>query len=136
MKKLEYSLSILLILFTIGCEDEEVDPLVGVYNIVQSKSISSLSNWNWTRNADANNDLVLTLAENGTYSRQGKENGNFQNNSGTWSTNGNKLTLADNDEEEGTTDWDYTLSNGILTKMSSYEYEGSHRDYTFIWEKE
>ena len=137
MKKLIHSLLTLSILFTIGCEDEESDPLVSGYNIVQKKRTRNAQQCSqcYTRNADSNNTLVFTLSGNGSYTMQGLDNGNFVDRNGTWNADGNKLTLIDSDEEEGTSIMDYTLSNDILDMSYDDEYDEFIDTYRYIWEK-
>ena len=114
MRNLLSMLLVFSFLFTIGCDDDEAtdetNPLVGVYNMV-SYSVSG-DGLNITQEADANNSLVLVLAEGGTYSFQGTLDGESNSETGTWSTTGSTLTLITEDVEDGTvTDiFSYTLS--------------------------
>ena len=122
MKKIMFSLFILSILFTIGCEDEketsDTNPLVGVYNMTSlSIELQTTPTQTLTFNHDGtDNYLVLVLGDDGVYSLQGKIDGVDGSEGGTWSDTGNKLTIIPSD---GDTDiWDFTLTgnNLVLTR--------------------
>ena len=95
MRNLLSTLLVFSFLFTIGCEDDEAtddatesNPLVGVYNMV-SYAISGVD----SVNADANNSLVMILADSSVCSIQGILDGESNSESGTWSSNGDTLTI-------------------------------------------
>ena len=85
MRNLLSMLLVFSFLFTIGCDDDEAtdetNPLVGVYNMV------SWTAWgdgmNMAQEADANNSLVMILAEDGVWSIQGTIDGESNSQSGT-----------------------------------------------------
>jgi hypothetical protein len=118
MKKIMFSLFILSILFTIGCEDEketsDTNPLVGVYNMTSlSIELQTTPTQTLTFNHDGtDNYLVLVLGDDGVYSLQGKIDGNDGSEGGTWSDTGNKLTLIPSDGD--TEIWDFTLTGNNL----------------------
>ena len=130
MKKLIPLFSLLLI-FSFGCEDdkaetEQVDPLVGVYNMT-SASVSILSNPVQTLTFNHNgstNYLVFILGDDGVYSFQGKLDGDAMSEGGTWSSTGNKLTLISGGGSEIS---DFTLSgNNLVLTMSEPETAESY----------
>ena len=128
MKKIMFSLFILSILFTIGCEDEketsDTNPLVGVYNMTSlSIELQTTPTQTLTFNHDGtDNYLVLVLGDDGVYSSQGKIDGvdisiiKRYSEGGTWSDTGNKLTFIQSDGD--TKIWDFTLTgnNLVLTR--------------------
>tara|TARA_B100001964_G_scaffold186624_1_gene207276 strand:+ start:41 stop:469 length:429 start_codon:yes stop_codon:yes gene_type:complete len=122
MKKIMFSLFILSILFTIGCEDEketsDTNPLVGVYNMTSlSIELQTTPTQTLTFNHDGtDNYLVFILGDDGVYSLQGKIDGVDGSEGGTWSDTGNKLTLIPSDGD--TEIWDFTLTgnNLVLTR--------------------
>ena len=122
MKKIMFSLFILSILFTIGCEDEketsDTNPLVGVYNMTSiSFELQTTPTQTVTYNHDGtDNYLVFILGDDGVYSLQGKIDGVDGSEGGTWSDTGNKLTLIPSDGD--TEIWDFTLTgnNLVLTR--------------------
>ena len=92
MKNLLLTLLVLSILFTIGCEDDDVsdsNPLVGVYNLV-SYSISG-DGVSVNQDADSNNNLFFILADDGIYSYDGVLEGNTITDSGTCSGINNSI---------------------------------------------
>ena len=117
-----FSLFILSILFTIGCEDEketsDTNPLVGVYNMTSiSFELQTTPTQTLTFNHDGtDNYLVFILGDDGVYSLQGKIDGVDGSEGGTWSDTGNKLTLIPSDGD--TEIWDFTLTgnNLVLTR--------------------
>ena len=118
MKKIMFSLFILSILFTIGCEDEketsDTNPLVGVYNMTSlSIELQTTPTQTLTFNHDGtDNYLVFILGDDGVYSLQGKIDGLDGSEGGTWSDTGNKLTLIPSDGD--TEIWDFTLTGNNL----------------------
>ena len=118
MKKIMFSLFILSILFTIGCEDEketsDTNPLVGVYNMTSiSIELQTTPTQTLTFNHDGtDNYLVFILGDDGVYSLQGKIDGVDGSEGGTWSDTGNKLTLIPSDGD--TEIWDFTLTGNNL----------------------
>ena len=99
MRNLLSTLLVFSFLFTIGCEDDEAtddatesNPLVGVYNMV-SYAISGMYMESVNVDADANNSLVMVLADSSVCSIQGILDGESNSESGTWSSNGDTLTI-------------------------------------------
>ncbi len=126
MKKIMFSLFILSILFTIGCEDEketsDTNPLVGVYNMTSlSIELQTTPTQTLTFNHDGtDNYLVLVLGDDGVYSLQGKIDGVDGSEGGTWSDTGNKLTFIQSDGD--TKIWDFTLTgNNLVLTMTEPE---------------
>ena len=137
MRNLLSTLLVFSFLFTIGCEDDdatESNPLVGVYNMV-SYAFSG-DGINVTVDADANNSLVMILAEDGVWSIQGTIDGESNSQSGTWSSTGSSLTIIYEDEEDGTQTeiWTYTLSGDDMS-MSITDAEDGFT-ITYNWDKE
>ena len=141
MRNLLSTLLVFSFLFTIGCEDDEAtddatesNPLVGVYNMV-SYAFSG-DGINVTVDADANNSLVMILAEDGVWSIQGTIDGESNSQSGTWSSTGSSLTIIYEDEEDGTQTeiWTYTLSGDDMS-MSITDAEDGFT-ITYNWDKE
>ena len=156
MKNLLSRLLVFSFLFTIGCEDDEAtddatesNPLVGVYNMV-SYAISGVG----SVNADANNSLVMILADSSIFSIQGILDGESDSYSGTWSSNGNTLTINYFTEVgQGVSDlwyytliryfgdqsyWSYTLSGDDMSMSTTYisGYYDESLTITYNWEKE
>tara|TARA_B100000579_G_scaffold358136_1_gene314384 strand:- start:53 stop:445 length:393 start_codon:yes stop_codon:yes gene_type:complete len=130
MKNLLSMLLVFSFLFTIGCEDDDAtNPLVGVWNMTSMVYVNDGE----TTNIDASNDysIVMIFNEDGTYSNQGTMDGVGHSESGTWSTQGNKLTTI---VEGETTIWDYTLSGSSLS-ISLTEDAGA-RSLTYNFTKE
>ena len=156
MKNLLSALLVFSFLFTIGCEDDEAtddatepNPLVGVYNMV-SYAISGVG----SVNADANNSLVMILADSSIFSIQGILDGESDSYSGTWSSNGNTLTINYFTEVgQSVSDlwyytliryfgdqsyWSYTLSGDDMSMSTTYisGYYDESLTITYNWEKE
>ena len=156
MRNLLSTLLVFSFLFTIGCEDDEAtddatesNPLVGVYNMV-SYAISGVD----SVNADANNSLVMILADSSVCSIQGTLDGESNSESGTWSSNGDTLTIIILNEDFYSVPeiwyyvllryldlytpyhsyWTYTLSGDDMS-MSITDAEDGFT-YTYNWEKE
>ncbi len=142
MKKIMFSLFILSILFTIGCEDEketsDTNPLVGVYNMTSiSIELQTTPTQTLTFNHDGtDNYLVFILGDDGVYSLQGKIDGVDGSEGGTWSDTGNKLTLIPSDGD--TEIWDFTLTGNNLvmtrTEPETDENWGLLMTYNFTKE--
>ena len=156
MRNLLSTLLVFSFLFTIGCEDDEAtddatesNPLVGVYNMV-SYAISGVG----SVNADANNSLVMILADSSIFSIQGILDGESDSYSGTWSSNGNTLTINYFTEVgQGVSDlwyytliryfgdqsyWSYTLSGDDMSMSTTYisGYYDESLTITYNWDKE
>ena len=156
MRNLLSMLLVFSFLFTIGCEDDEAtddatepNPLVGVYNMV-SYAISGVG----SVNADANNSLVMILADSSIFSIQGILDGESDSYSGTWSSNGNTLTINYFTEVgQGVSDlwyytliryfgdqsyWSYTLSGDDMSMSTTYisGYYDESLTITYNWDKE
>jgi len=142
MRNLLSTLLVFSFLFTIGCEDDEAtddatesNPLVGVYNMV-SYEISGVYMDSVNVDADANNSLVMILADSSVCSIQGTLDGESNSESGTWSSTGSSLTIIYEDEEDGTQTeiWTYTLSGDDMS-MSITDAEDGFT-ITYNWDKE
>ena len=142
MKKIMFSLFILSILFTIGCEDEketsDTNPLVGVYNMTSiSIELQTTPTQTLTYNHDGtDNYLVFILGDDGVYSLQVKIDGLDFSEGGTWSDTGNKLTFIQSDGD--TKIWDFTLTGNNLvmtrTEPETDENWGLLMTYNFTKE--
>ena len=157
MKNLLSALLVFSFLFTIGCEDDEAtddatesNPLVGVYNMV-SYAISGVG----SVNADANNSLVMVLADSSVCSIQGILDGESNSESGTWSSNGDTLTIIILNEDwhpvpeiwyyvllryldpynPSHSYWTYTLSGNDMSMSLTDNYDES-LTITYNWDKE
>jgi len=141
MKKLLYPLVIFSILFTIGCEDdkaaeEDVNPLVGVWEMTSASFlIQSNPSETITITADNNNSETMILGEDGTYSSSGKQDGDSDSGSGSWSSTANKLTIMEDGED--TIIFDFSISGSTLT--TSLTRAETDTDWgvvvTIIWDK-
>jgi len=141
MKKLLYPLVIFSILFTIGCEDdkaaeEDVNPLVGVWEMTSASFlIQSNPSETITITADNNNSETMILGEDGTYSSSGKQDGDSDSGSGSWSSTANKLTIMEDGED--TIILDFSISGSTLT--TSLTRAETDTDWgvviTIIWDK-
>ena len=141
MKKLLYPLVLFSILFTIGCEDdkaaeEDVNPLVGVWEMTSASFlIQSNPSETITITADNNNSETMILGEDGTYSSSGKQDGDSDSGSGSWSSTANKLTIMEDGED--TIILDFSISGSTLT--TSLTRAETDTDWgvvvTIIWDK-
>ena len=119
MKKLLYPLFALLILFTVGCGDDDAttddtNPLVGVWEMTSASFlIQSNPSQTITITADNDNSETMILGEDGTYSVSGNEDGYSYSGSGSWSSTANKLTIMEDGEE--TVIVDFSISGSTLT---------------------
>ena len=157
MRNLLSTLLVFSFLFTIGCEDDEAtddatepNPLVGVDNMV-SYAISGVG----SVNADANNSLVMILADSSIFSIQGILDGESNSESGTWSSNGDTLTIIILNEDFYSVPeiwyyvllryldlytpyhsyWTYTLSGDDMSMSLTNNYDES-LTITYNWDKE
>ena len=161
MRNLLSTLLVFSFLFTIGCEDDEAtddatesNPLVGVYNMV-SYAISASGFTLTEGSADANNSLVMILADSSVCSIQGTLDGESNSESGTWSSNGDTLTIIILNEDGHPVPeiwyyvllryldlytpyhsyWTYTLSGNDMS-MSLTDYYSEGLTITYNWDKE
>ena len=125
MKKLLYPLFALLILFTVGCGDDDAttddtNPLVGVWEMTSASFlIQSNPSETITITADNNNSETMILGEDGTYSSSGKQDGDSDSGSGSWSSTANKLTIMEDGED--TIIVDFSISGSTLTTTVTEE---------------
>ena len=138
MKNLLSMLLVFSFLFTIGCEDDEAttsDTLVGVWNMTSIVVVDD----GQTTTIDASSDysMVIIFNEDGTYSNQGVIEGDSHSETGTWSTQGDKLTIIFEEEEGTITDiWDYTLSGSSFSmSISEADDNGDIWTYTYNFTK-
>ena len=161
MRNLLSTLLVFSFLFTIGCEDDEAtddatesNPLVGVYNMV-SYAISASGITLTEGSADANNSLVMILADSSVCSIQGTLDGESNSESGTWSSNGDTLTIIILNEDWHPVPeiwyyvllryldlytpyhsyWTYTLSGDDMSMSLTDNYDES-LTITYNWDKE
>ena len=161
MRNLLSTLLVFSFLFTIGCDDDEAtdetNPLVGVYNMV-SYAISGMYMDSVNVDADANNSLVMILADSSVCSIQGTLDGESNSESGTWSSNGDTLRIvisSDFVNEDGhpvpeiwyyvllrylvyQSYWTYTLSGDDMSMSLTDEgyYYDEGLTITYNWDKE
>ena len=134
MRNLLSMLLVFSFLFTIGCGDDEAtdetNPLVGVWNMT---SVVIESEGTTTLDASDEFSIVLIFNEDGTFSNQGVFEGESHSESGTWSTQGDKLTVITEDVQEGTETeiWDYTVSESSFS-FTFTEREGGY-DFTYTY---
>ena len=141
MKKLLYPLFALLILFTVGCGDDDAttddtNPLVGVWEMTSASFlIQSNPSETITITADNDNSETMILGEDGTYSVSGNEDGYSYSCSGSWSSTANKLTIMEDGED--TIILDFSISGSTLT--TSLTRAETDTDWgvvvTIIWDK-
>ena len=136
MKKLLYPLFALLILFTVGCGDDDAttddtNPLVGVWEMTTVSILIETEPFpqTITYNSDANNNETMILAEDGTYSSSGVLDGDSFSNSGSWSSTSNKLTIM---EDEETLILDFSISGSTLTLIGSDTYIVFDTEYNMV----
>ena len=120
MKKLLYPLFALLILFTVGCGDDDAtddatddtNPLVGVWEMVHSFILVEINPPQEfvVQSEPMYNDEIMILAEDGTYSSSGAFFGESFSNSGSWSSTSNKLTVV---EDEETLIYDFSITDSL-----------------------
>ena len=140
MKKLLYPLFALLILFTVGCGDDDAttddtNPLVGVWEMTSASFlIQSNPSQTITITADNNNSETMILGEDGTYSVSGVSAlgyppiGSFSK-SGSWSATSNKLTIIDDGK---TKIFDFSISGSTLTLIGSDTYIVFDTEYNMV----
>ena len=138
MKNLLSMLLVFSFLFTIGCEDDEAttsDTLVGVWNMTSIVVVDG----GQTTTIDASSDysIVIIFNEDGTFSNQGVMEGESHSETGTWSTQGNKLTTIVEEDGDTVTDiWDYTLSGSSFSmSISETDDNGDIWTYTYNFTK-
>ena len=138
MKNLLSMLLVFSFLFTIGCEDDEAttsDTIVGVWNMTSIVVVDG----GQTTTIDASSDysIVIIFNEDGTFSNQGVMEGESHSETGTWSTQGNKLTTIVEEDGDTVTDiWDYTLSGSSFSmSISETDDNGDIWTYTYNFTK-
>ena len=145
MKKLLYPLFTLLILFTVGCGDDDAtddatddtNPLVGVWEMTTVSILIETEPFpqTITYNTDANNNETMILAEDGTYSSSGVLDGDSFSNSGSWSSTSNKLTIIEDGETLGIEIeliFDFSISGSTLTLIGSDTYIVFDTEYNMV----
>ena len=142
MKKLLYPLFALLILFTVGCGDDDAttddtNPLVGVWEMTTVSILIETEPFpqTITYNSDANNNETMILAEDGTYSSSGILDGDSFSNSGSWSSTSNKLTIIEDGETLGIEIeliFDFSISGSTLTLIGSDTYIVFDTEYNMV----
>ena len=138
MKKLLYPLFALLILFTVGCEDDDdTNPLVGVWEMTTVSILIETEPFpqTITYNSDANNNETMILAEDGTYSSSGDSDGESFSGSGSWSSTSNKLTIIEDGETLGIEIeliFDFSISGSTLTLIGSDTYIVFDTEYNMV----
>ena len=107
MKKLLYPLFALLILFTVGCGDDDAtddatddtNPLVGGWEMNHSLILVEINPPQefLVFSEPMYNDEIMILAEDGTYSSSGTFFGESFSDSGSWSSTSDQLTIVESD---------------------------------------
>lgn len=88
---------------TVGCGgSDDDDPLVGTWRATEFNGQA----------LPATISMTVTFNDNGTFAATSTINGEVENDSGTWSTDGSTLTIVD---EEETTTSGYTVEGDTLT---------------------
>ena len=138
MKKLLYPLFALLILFTVGCgDDDDTNPLVGVWEMVHSFILVEINPPQEfvVQSEPMYNDEIMILAEDGTYSSSGVGNGTPFSGSGIWSSTSNKLTIIEDGETLGIEIeliFDFSISGSTLTLIGSDTYIVFDTEYNMV----
>ena len=136
MKKLLYPLFTLLILFTVGCgDDDDTNPLVGVWvRATKSILIESNPSQTFTYDSTTTNNETMILAEDGTYSSSGVSNGYPFSDSGSWSSTSDQLTIVESDYSyiDGGDGipliYNFSISGSTLTLIRSDTYTDAMDD--------
>tara|TARA_B110000467_G_C18173360_1_gene396441 strand:+ start:108 stop:539 length:432 start_codon:yes stop_codon:yes gene_type:complete len=142
MKKyINYIGLLTLIVFFTNCDDKSstestVDPLVGVWvwtSTTMTDGIETISESPSTGNTE-----TIILNEDGSCSYIGQNPEGSYTGSGTWSTNGNKLTLIVTFSGESTSNtliMDYSISGSVLTGIVINTYDGVQVTTTYLYIK-
>ena len=136
MKKLLYPLFTLLILFTVGCgDDDDTNPLVGVWvRATKSILIESNPSQTFTYDSTTTNNETMILEEDGTYSSSGVSNGYPFSGSGSWSSTSDQLTIVESDYSyiDGGDGvpliYNFSISGSTLTLIRSDTYTDAMDD--------
>ena len=136
MKKLLYPLFTLLILFTVGCgDDDDSNPLVGVWVMTTKSFFVENTSETFTYDSTTTNNETMILAEDGTYSSSGILDGDSFSNSGSWSSTSNKLTIIEDGETLGIEIeliFDFSISGSTLTLIGSDTYIVFDTEYNMV----
>ena len=136
MKRDLFPLFTLLILFTVGCgDDDDTNPLVGVW-VRATKSILIETNPSQTITYDSTttNNETMILSEDGTYSSSGVSNGYPFSDSGSWSSTSDQLTIVESDYSyiDGGDGvpliYNFSISGSTLTLIRSDTYTDAMDD--------
>ena len=136
MKKLLYPLFTLLILFTVGCgDDDDTNPLVGVWiRNTYSVLIETNPSQTFTYDSTGTNNETMILEEDGTYSSSGVSNGYPFSGSGSWSSTSDQLTIVESDYSyiDGGDGvpliYNFSISGSTLTLIRSDTYTDAMDD--------
>ena len=136
MKRDLYLLFTLLILFTVGCgDDDDTNPLVGVW-VRATKSILIETNPSQTITyySTTTNNETMILSEDGTYSSSGVSNEYPFSDSGSWSSTSDQLTIVESDYSyiDGGDGvpliYNFSISGSTLTLIRSDTYTDAMDD--------
>ena len=138
MKKLLYPLFALLILFTVGCgDDDDTNPLVGVWiRNTYSVLIETNPSQTFTYDSTGTNNETMILEEDGTYSSSGVSNGYPF--SGSWNSTSDQLTIVESDYSyiDGGDGvpliYDFSISGSTLTLIGSDTYIVFDTEYNMV----
>ena len=136
MKRGLFPLFTLLILFTVGCgDDDDTNPLVGLWiRNAYSVLIETNPSQTFTYDSTGTNNETMILEEDGTYSSSGVSNGYPFSGSGSWSSTSDQLTIVESDYSyiDGGDGvpliYNFSISGSTLTLIRSDTYTDAMDD--------
>ena len=136
MKRGVFPLFTLLILFTVGCgDDDDTNPLVGAWiRNTYSVLIETNPSQTFTYDSTGTNNETMILEEDGTYSSSGVSNGYPFSGSGSWNSTSDQLTIVESDYSyiDGGDGvpliYDFSISGSTLTLIRSDTYTDAMDD--------
>ena len=136
MKRDLFPLFTLLILFTVGCgDDDDTNPLVGLWiRNAYSVLIETNPSQTFTYDSTTTNNETMILEEDETYSSSGVSNGYPFSGSGSWSSTSDQLTIVESDYSyiDGGDGvpliYNFSISGSTLTLIRSDTYTDAMDD--------
>jgi hypothetical protein len=136
MKRDLFPLFTLLILFTVGCgDDDDTNPLVGLWiRNAYSVLIETNPSQTFTYDSTTTNNETMILEEDETYSSSGVSNGYPFSDSGSWSSTSDQLTIVESDYSyiDGGDGvpliYNFSISGSTLTLIRSDTYTDAMDD--------